>query len=103
MKSKWRLPTVDELQGIFDYEAGKPKIDGFAPNNYWSSTVYADDTYDAWIVNFDNGSTYGYNKSYTYCVRCVKKTKKGKLKWSKSHRNRMTWDKANKYCKGLNK
>jgi len=24
--SKWRLPTINELQGAFDYEKGKPKV-----------------------------------------------------------------------------
>ena len=102
-KSEWRLPTIDELQNMFDREKGKPKIDGFMAHNYWSSTVLADDINRAWIVFFSYGYTHGYFKSYTGYVRCVKKNEKGKLEWSESSKKKMTWDEANEWCKELNK
>ena len=100
--SKWRLPTVSELQNAFDYEKGRPKINGFTLNYYWSSTVRAYSTGNAWFVRFHDGYTNYYSKSYTSYVRCVKENSNGKLKWSKSSDERMNWEEACKYCKEMN-
>lgn len=69
--SDWRLPTVDELQGIVDYGVAYPgpTIDGtWFPNTqqwvYWSSTGYAGDSGSAWVVFFGDGSVSGYNSGY---------------------------------------
>ena len=98
----WRLPTIEELRNAFDYERGKPKVDGFTSGYYWSSTTHAYSTGHAWIVYFYNGYTNYYYKSYAYYVRCVKEIENGKLEWSRPSKDEMTWDKANKYCKELN-
>ena len=103
MKNKWRLPTLYELFSAFDHEKGRPGINGFNLDYYWSSTIHSDNTDNAWIVYFRNGHT-GYDaKDFTYYVRCVKKKKNGKLKWSKSSKNKMTWEEANKYCEEMNR
>ena len=102
MKSEWRLPTVDELHEVFDYKKGKPKIDGFTLDGYWSSITHAIYTHYAWVVGFYTGYTDYGSKSGTGYVRCVKKRKDGGLKWSKVTKKKMTWYEANEYCKELN-
>jgi len=102
MKSKWRLPTVNELQGVFDYEDSKPKIDGFASDYYWSSTTYEGYTGYAWYVDFYNGYQSNYDKDGSCYVRCVREGDDGGLKWSKSLENKMTWDEASEHCKRMN-
>ena len=97
----WRLPTVSELQEAFDYELGKPKIEGFASSNYWSSTTHASYTSYAWFVGFDYGySDYGSNKTYEYYVRYVRAGQK-ELEWSESSSKPMTWKEAIEYAKTL--
>ena len=100
--SKWRLPTVKELQNIFDYEQGKPEISGFNPYYYWSSTTHAHNVYHAWIVDFGYGNTSYGIKSDAYYVRCVRKNDNGELKWSKSSKYKMNWEEAKEYCKEMN-
>ena len=41
-------------------------------NNYWSSTTNADNTNNAWIVNFNNGNSNNNNKGNSNYVRCVR-------------------------------
>jgi hypothetical protein len=41
-------------------------------NNYWSATTYANNTTNAWNVNFNNGNVNNNNKTnnnYAWCVR----------------------------------
>jgi hypothetical protein len=81
----WRLPNFRELQSIADLTTYSPAINatyfpatpGTSTATYWSSTTYADDTTAAWVVNFNNGITYGSavngaiktNAKYVRCVR----------------------------------
>ena len=55
----WRLPNRNELQSIVDYNTYNPSIDPIfsytQSSGYWSSTTYASDPYDAWIVDFGRG------------------------------------------------
>lgn len=59
-KKDWRLPTVDELQGLVDYgvdsNADKPMIDeAFFPNTawwYWTSSPVVGRSHYAWGVYF---------------------------------------------------
>jgi len=58
----WRLPNRTELISLVDAGASVPAIDTeYFPNtkskNYWSSTTFASDTDDAFMVVFDVGST----------------------------------------------
>lgn len=41
-------------------------------NNYWSSTTNANNTDNAWNVNFNNGNTNNNNKTNNNNVRCVR-------------------------------
>ena len=72
----WRLPTIEELNTIVDYSHNSPSIDptfqNSQSNNYWSSTTYAGSSYGAWVVYFNRGHQYGYAKSYSNSVRCVR-------------------------------
>ena len=72
----WRLPTLLELQTIVDFTRYEPALQrGFhfgLSENYWSSTLYADDESRAWAVNFKNGATEHNRHSYDFYVRCVR-------------------------------
>ena len=90
----WRLPNINELSSLVDYDTYRPAIyDVFQhteDNFYWSSTSYIDKIektwlagYDgkkyAWVVNFYFGETepssygFGYEKSKgNFYVRCVR-------------------------------
>lgn len=83
--SDWRLPTVDELQGIVDYSVAYPgpTIDGtWFPNTqqsaqlsvYWSGTGFAGYSASAWSVHFYDGNVDGglLNRSYDFHVRLVR-------------------------------
>jgi len=47
-------------------------ISGLKSNNYWSSTTNADNTDNAWNVNFNNGNVNNDNKTNTNYVRAVR-------------------------------
>ena len=99
-KNKWRLPTVNELIAMYDYNKGKPKIDGFC-GYYWSSTTREGYPSYAWYVNFYCGSvSNSYSKDGNYYVRCVRDTDDG-LVWSESSKDSMTWNEALEYAKSL--
>ncbi len=40
-------------------------------NNYWSSSTYAQNTNNAWNVNFNNGNVNNNNKTNNNYVCCV--------------------------------
>lgn len=74
----WRLPSMDELVGIVDYTttSGAMIKTLFFPSTvadyYWSSTTYAPDTTNAWVVDFMDGTATYYTKSTLGInVRCV--------------------------------
>lgn len=77
--SNWRLPTIQELLSIVDYNRHSPAIAevftdiqyGF----YWSSTTCAGNTTTAWYVDFNNGYVHYANKMYGYYARCVRSIK----------------------------
>ena len=80
----WRLPTINELTTLIDYERfdpesafpGMPSIRFWSSTSYaghfWSSTSYAGSASFAWYVNFFNGRVNYYGKTNTYYVRCVR-------------------------------
>ena len=73
----WRMPTIQELKSIVDYNRFNPAINTtYFPNTalsfYWSSTVGANYTFVAWGVFFDYGFVYYDNKIYNYFVRAVR-------------------------------
>ena len=73
----WRLPTVDELQGLVEYRMFNPAIDPHAfPNtpmsNFWSSSEAAYDLFYAWTVNFANGFSNWRHKRQRFESRMVR-------------------------------
>ena len=102
-KNEWRLPTVSELHDVFDYEKGEPKIYGFNPYYYWSATPHAYCDSEAWLVLFVDGRTFGYSKTSTNYVRCVRESEDGSLEWSESSKQDMAWFNAVGYCRRMNK
>ena len=73
----WRLPTIQELLSIVDYERKEPAIDtalfDCEPSWYWTSTpAAASPAAHAWIVNFYDGNSDWLNRDYGYYVRAVR-------------------------------
>ena len=60
-----RLPTRLELQ-----QAYEDKVEGFKENCYWSATE--NNRAFAYYVNFYNGNTYFFDKTFAPYVRCVR-------------------------------
>jgi hypothetical protein len=67
----WRLPNINELQSIVDYNKvaseEDPAIDtNFFPNllgnSYWSATTYTRFTDQAWLVDFFTGNYGNFGK-----------------------------------------
>jgi hypothetical protein len=73
----WRLPTMDELTSITAQPCGLPNddkkifsdIDPIKPW-YWTATATENDL--AWIVGFNNGSTFNGYRTAPNAVRLVK-------------------------------
>jgi len=93
-ESDWRLPSRAEIVSIIDkgrfgpaireepslmadgYGRSDPSVHIFFPNTisfrYWSATEVADNTTNAWRVNFNGGFVYYENKNSNYHVRAVR-------------------------------
>ena len=76
-KSDWRLPWVRELSSIVDKKESNPSIDTDSfPNTpaayFWSASLRAGSSSNAWYVNFYYGSVYNVDISDPYEVRCVR-------------------------------
>lgn len=74
----WRLPTLEELEVIVDYDAvGDVRINAVAFSNtlkkhYWTSTEYRGKLNTHWYIHFELGHQ-GYARDYNlYEVRCVR-------------------------------
>ncbi len=73
----WRLPTIEELKSIVVAESSPPKINhtifpNTLPEWFWSSSPYAEHSFNAWSIFFYNGySGYDY-KDYEGNVRLVR-------------------------------
>lgn len=72
-----RLPEVNELQSLVDYRHGNPAVDktlfpDTQSNYYWSNTVVAGYSFNAWCVSFRYGSVYGSHKGDGNYVRPVR-------------------------------
>jgi len=73
----WRLPTIKEIKSLVDDSRYNPAINitffsSTVSSVYWSSTTNADDTNNAWGVNFYDGYDDYYYKSDSYYVRAVR-------------------------------
>ncbi len=66
----WRLPNRKELRSLIDYSNYGPALPTGHPFTnvqsfyYWSSTTFAYNTYNAWIVYMWYGYVYSYSKDY---------------------------------------
>jgi uncharacterized protein (TIGR02145 family) len=128
--SDWRMPTIEELLTIVNYDKYDPAINTtFFPNTqsdindpnvcYWSSTTYADSTGNAWYVHFSTGYENHNRKVNMYYVRAVRAgqsesldhlvdngdgtvtdTSTG-LMWQQDTQGAMTWEEAITYCESL--
>ncbi len=76
----WRVPHIDELMSLIDKSkynlaiiTNLIDITEQKNNFYWSDTEYADDTYNAWNVEFNYGFSLCFDyKGDKYYVLCVK-------------------------------
>ncbi len=76
-QTDWRLPSLRELQTIVDYSAYNPAANVIvfpdAPSlGFWSATQKANDDYNAWDVDFNNGKGEYSSKGTTYTARLVR-------------------------------
>lgn len=72
----WRVPSKKELFSLV-MEGSCPTIcqEAFPDTpegRFWTSTPHANDAADAWVVYFDDGCTFGLNRSYYGHVRLVR-------------------------------
>jgi len=67
----WRVPTVDELSGLFFglYEEAAEEFPNTRRSWYWSST--SDSNRNALFVSYESGEVGSYSKLGRYPVRCV--------------------------------
>jgi hypothetical protein len=77
----WRLPTVDELASIVDYNSFLPAVSKsyfneiVMPAGFWTSSPSAAGPSYAWIVIFDDGYLGTCVKSWNYYLRLVRENK----------------------------
>lgn len=75
-KNDWRLPTVQELLGLVDYERWDPVVDPEffrGPYGYtWSSTSRKGPSGYAWDVGLGNGNSGWSGQSSLHRVRAVR-------------------------------
>ncbi len=80
----WRLPNRIELQSIVDYSRYDTAIDttyfpGTMSFGYWSSTINASNTNNAWGVKFNYGHIDNYYKGHGNYVRAVRSVESGSV------------------------
>lgn len=73
----WRVPTLQELEGIIDFSRDTKVIDlTYFPNTrngvYWSSSAYAASAENAWNIDFSNGRSAFLPRSSAYALRLVR-------------------------------
>lgn len=71
----WRLPTIEELYSIVDYERHAPACDpvfGALSDHYWSASTGASSAQFAWSVDFGDGDVGANFKTTNSYVRAVR-------------------------------
>ena len=75
-KSDWRVPSLNELESIVDYNKYNPAtshiFQHIVTDAYWSSTTDGLDSFKAWYVYFKYGDDGWSDKKYKGRVRCVR-------------------------------
>ncbi len=76
-QSDWRLPTEDELLSLEDYSTFNPAINPSifpaTPGlSFWSSSLLAGSSSDAWFTNFGVGGAFNGYRSYANAARLVR-------------------------------
>ncbi len=76
--SDWRLPTIEELEPLYDPKGGKEynirKPFQLTSHWVWSSTREGSDS--AWRFNFASGKRYSFHMDHSDCFRalCVRRS-----------------------------
>jgi hypothetical protein len=73
----WWLPSESELSSIIDTSRPRGRMikKGFIyykARPYWTSTTYAWNAPYAWVLSFENGTSYSQEKQTPLHVRCVR-------------------------------
>ncbi len=66
--NKWRLPSRDELDKLYQQKSKLKNVDF---SSYWSATTDVSDNSNAWVVRFYYTDGW-YSKSANFFVRCVR-------------------------------
>jgi hypothetical protein len=74
----WRLPTIEELITLINFEKNDPasSFPGMSSSVYWSSSSYhsvPQNRFLAWYVDFRHGWVDAYDKANCPFVRCVRR------------------------------
>lgn len=75
--SDWRLPNKNELASLVEQRCVSPAINstifpGTPGSWFWSSSPYANNSHDAWLVHFSDGYVNVNDKSANARVRLVR-------------------------------
>jgi len=70
----WRVPRIDELMSLLDYNLDFPdsSCPNMLPGPFWSSSPYVSNPNFAWYVVFSSGSVDFYFRGITFAVRLVR-------------------------------
>jgi len=81
VNNEWRLPSKKELHTLIDQIGTGGAtcatltsfgFTGCQGNYYWTNYEYKFNTFNAWVVNFNDGSDYANGKTDTYYVVCIR-------------------------------
>jgi len=75
-RTTWRLPTIEEIKTIINFDGSSPTVTGAAfPATpafaHWTSSTYAPSPTSSWTVNFGIGGTTSTLQTAALYVRCV--------------------------------